>query len=297
MSASGTYADTNIGRRETLASEGGQGGATPFEVNLGTSEDGPATRAKKRRASIVYVVLVALGLLTFALDIEAGWRAAGLGLLFPGAGFIAAGGWPLLLLPVSLALFCASLIAWFESGMVVAPIAIWALSAVGAGLLAKEPVWIGSPFVALGLLVAFVAIVQSMGEKTRAAQLARREERVKILPTAAAVYQRAAAAPAPDGRELTPDQLAALRYDLDLALQPIESFEGLSVDRAIPDVCSALSDEQYRLCPCHGAGNLHAELPRLYQSRAAQCHRKEPQQEGLGLLALGTALGAFIDHI
>ena len=68
-------------------------------------------------------------------------HAAGLGLLLPGAGFIALGGWYLLLLPLTLGLFWLAVIAWFWAGMVVAPLGVWLGAAALAGALAGPGAW------------------------------------------------------------------------------------------------------------------------------------------------------------
>lgn len=199
--------------------------ATP--VFLGAPEDGPATRAKKRRTRIVYVLCVIVGLLPSLLGLAPALQAAGLGLLFPGAGFFSVGGWALLLVPLALALYGVSLIAWFGSGMISAPILIWLGSAGLAAGLAGEAGWsVGMPL-ALGLLVAYRLVSALRQRKARGALLQRREERRDYIPGAArAVNERATEAPPSDQRELSLEELQALRYNLDLALQPLDAFEG-----------------------------------------------------------------------
>jgi hypothetical protein len=56
------------------------------------------------------------------------------------------------------------------------------------------------------------------------------ERRRNFLPQSLAeVEVRAAVRPDAQARELTPDQLASLRYVLDRALQPVESFDGFDI--------------------------------------------------------------------
>ncbi|CAN7577656.1 hypothetical protein [Pseudomonas umsongensis] len=196
-------------------------------VHLGANKDGPVTRAKKRRTSILYALFALLGLAPSVLGAHAALQAFGLGLLFPGAGFFSIGGWALLLVPLTLVLYLVALIAWFGSGMIVAPIFIWLGSALLAAALAGEAPWpIGAT-----LAVALFALYRIRGaikqRKAKAQLVKRREERSTYLPTATrAVTTRATEAPPADKRELSLDEIQALRFNLDLALQPVGSFEG-----------------------------------------------------------------------
>ncbi|EJM24357.1 hypothetical protein PMI22_00768 [Pseudomonas sp. GM21] len=197
---------------------------TPF---LGAPEDGPVTRAKKMRTRIIYILCVVGGLLPWLLGAAPALQAASLGLLFPGAGFFAVGGWALVLVPLVLALYGISLVAWFGSGMISAPIVIWLGSAALAAALAGDATWSAGPPLALGLLVVYRVISARRQGKAHKALLKRREERLQFLPEAIReVGLRATEPPPADERELSPVELQVLRYNLDLALQPVERFEG-----------------------------------------------------------------------
>ncbi|MDF3842977.1 hypothetical protein P3W55_14795 [Pseudomonas citronellolis] len=137
------------------------------------------------------------------------------------------GGWALLLVPLVLALYGVALIAWFGSGMISAPIFVWLGSAALAATLAGTTSWhLGMPL-ALGLLLIYRLVSAHRQRKANLAMLQRREERSRSLPAAAqAVVARATEAPAADTRELSLEELQALRYNLDLALQPLEGFDG-----------------------------------------------------------------------
>jgi hypothetical protein len=102
---------------------------------------GPVTASRLRRTAWIYAVLCTIGILPALLGASPGLQAAGLGLWFPGAGFLASGGWSLLLLPLTAVLFGASLIAWFGAGMVVAPVFVWGGAALLAGALAGDGIW------------------------------------------------------------------------------------------------------------------------------------------------------------
>ncbi|MGQ4828355.1 hypothetical protein ACQ10I_19305, partial [Enterococcus faecalis] len=81
--------------------------------------------------------LVLLGATPLLLGMAPAWRAAGLGLWAPGAGFLVSGGWIAALFPLVLVLFVAALIAWFWAGMVIAPAIVWLGSAALAGVMAR----------------------------------------------------------------------------------------------------------------------------------------------------------------
>jgi hypothetical protein len=68
---------------------------------------------RQRRTTIAYVAACATGLLPTLLDMSPALRAAGLGLIFPGAGFLTQGPFGLLLALVSIAVFAAGFVAWF----------------------------------------------------------------------------------------------------------------------------------------------------------------------------------------
>lgn len=66
---------------------------------------GPITAKLQNRVLITYLAMAALGVLIASLGSSHYFQVAGIGLLFPGAGFIAAGGWSFLLLPLGLSYF------------------------------------------------------------------------------------------------------------------------------------------------------------------------------------------------
>ena len=188
---------------------------------------GPITAARQRRTAFIYAMICVLGLLPWFAGMSASARAVGLGLWFPGAGFLAAGGWATLLMPVTVVLFAVALFAWFGSGMLVAPIIVWIGAAFAAGAVTGGEIATASPYAVIALVaVAFVSVRRKI-QSVKAAGLAKLEERNRYLPAAVTgVIQRAAPPTPADGRELTAEDLAALRYALDRALQPISELGG-----------------------------------------------------------------------
>jgi hypothetical protein len=188
---------------------------------------GPVTRARLRRTGVVYLLTLAIG--AALVSTRSGfWGATGVGLWFPGAGFLAAGGWWWTLMPIVLLVFVMSLIAWFGSGFTTAPPVIWFGAALLAGWAAAGEsvsmvgVVAAGEFVGIGTVGGLLA-----ARRSHKATLRRRAERLAYLP--AAVSNATAAATAPPSRgelELGPDALAALRYVIDRGLQKPGDFTG-----------------------------------------------------------------------
>jgi hypothetical protein len=188
---------------------------------------GPVTAARQRRTALIYATTCVVGLLPWLIGMSAGTRAAGLGLWFPGAGFLAVGGWALLLVPVTWVLFALALFAWFGSGMVVAPIIVWMGAALAAGSMAHAEIVTASPYAVPALVALAFGYVYRRTQSLKRAGLAERDERNRYLPAAIVeVIARATPVASATERELTAEDLAALRYVLDRALQPIGELNG-----------------------------------------------------------------------
>ncbi|MBV9510578.1 MAG: hypothetical protein JO303_09895 [Caulobacteraceae bacterium] len=196
----------------------------------GDGRPGPVTAARLRRTFMAYIVFLILGAAPLATSLGAAWRAAGVGLWFPGAGFLADGGWAVLLLPIALALFATAVFAWFGSGMILAPAVIWLGSAALAGALAGERIWTPGPFIAAFLLAGAAAEAARRATLRRRAGAAVLRTRTEGLPKAEAAYaERVDLAAPPSVGELSREDLSAVRYALDRALQPLEAFNGYDI--------------------------------------------------------------------
>jgi hypothetical protein len=191
---------------------------------------GPITAARQRRTTIVYATVFLLGLLPLVIGASPAWQAIGLGLWLPGGGFVAVGGWTILLFPLTLALFVASLVAWFWAGMVIAPITVWLGAAMLAGAMTGESIWPGSYLVVAASMTAVAYAFYRRSEKRRVKGEKRFAARSAFLPNSLAeVTIRAAATPDPTKREMSAEDLASLRYVLDRALQPVDQFNGFDI--------------------------------------------------------------------
>jgi len=196
----------------------------------GSNHKGPVTAARQRRTAMIYGALCLLGALPLLLGASAPLRAAGVGLWIPGGGFLADGGWVSLLFPIALVLFVASLVTWFWCGMVLAPLTVWLGSAALAYGLAGEKIWIGGPWLAAASAVmvglAFHRRAVAQGTKARAKAAARD---AYVPESLAEVKVRAAAVAVATAREMDDEQLSALRYLLDRALQPVDQWGGFDI--------------------------------------------------------------------
>ena len=196
----------------------------------GSTRKGPVTAARQRRTAIVYALACLVGALPLALGSPASLQAAGIGLWLPGAGFLAVGGWGPLLFPLTLAVFVASLVAWFWAGMVTAPLLVWLGSAALAGAIAPERIWAGGPWVAAACVAAVCAPFYRRAARQKREGFAKAVARQAFVPASLAEVQvQAAATPDAGAREMGTEELAALRYLLDRALQPIDAWGGFDI--------------------------------------------------------------------
>jgi hypothetical protein len=240
---------------------------------------GPITAAKLRRTAVLYAAVCALGLMPSLLGLSPALEAAGLGLWFPGAGFLASGGWSLLLIPLTALLFGLAVFAWFGAAMLPAPIAIWLGAAALAGALAGPENWAFAPIAVPALTAAGALALHRRNEAQRAAGRAARAERSAFLPRELARVAEWTATPAPDRRELSPEQLAHARYLFDRALQPIGQLSGF--DRIDQFQTSALryqvNHAGYTLAElqCHYTPSFHGYLSQAQRNLIEQYVQKQ----------------------
>lgn len=223
------------------------------------------SRARERRTLFVYACCAAVGLMPTLLDMAPAWRAAGLGLLFPGAGFLSLGLLGIVFAAFTLALFVVAMIAWFGAGMVIAPVIVWLGAAGLAFAFASDASWAPAPFITVTATVAWLIHMRLKAAKTEAANIVARDARNQFLPEAlTSLRQNQLPTKSSSERELDLAQLHLLRYALDRALQPVESFDGFdkidqfqtaSIRYQINALSYALS-----LAQCHYTPNFHGYL-------------------------------------
>ncbi|MCY4566072.1 MAG: hypothetical protein OXE40_16505 [Gammaproteobacteria bacterium] len=200
---------------------------------------GPVTTAKQTRAKIFYLALAGFGFTLALLGGSSGLQAFGLGMVFPGAGFLQYLGdswfWTaahLLLFLFSAAAFRFSLFyLWFFTGNAVGPVAIWFLSALGAGLMNHQHQFEAAPVLVLALLIGSVGFFRRANRKVRRT---RKESLERRRAAIAEAKIRAPASPIDPAtglrevKELSPEDLKLLRYAYDRSLQPVDEWNGFT---------------------------------------------------------------------
>jgi hypothetical protein len=188
---------------------------------------GPVTSARHRRTALIYAAMLLVGILPILFNLSAASQATGLGLWFPGGGFVAVGGWAILLFPITIALFALAVFAWFGAGMVLAPIIIWLGSALAAGAMAGDAIWPAAPFFLAAIVIGVATYAYSRYNTRKKSELAKLEARNRYLPEAITEAATIAVPVLPPSeRELSREDLSALRYGFDRALQPVGQING-----------------------------------------------------------------------
>lgn len=240
---------------------------------------GLRTRVLLRRTLCAYLLLCMTGALPWLLDASPALQALGWGLWFPGAGFIASGALALLLVPLSVLLFLVSLFLWFGSGNILAPLAVWLLSSLLAGALAQAPNAL-TPLLVAGLTLATSAWLLLGARSRKRKSLARRNQRLETLPgTIEQLRRKAAENPAPEYRELSLEDLGAVRYLLERGLAPVEGLEGLEVIEQFQPAALRyqIFDLQYSLAlaQCHYTPNFHGYMSQAQRNLIEKVTRPE----------------------
>src|SRR5579871_6667394 len=170
---------------------------------------GPVTSGRHRRNAVIYAAMCVLGILPTLLGMSPEMQAAGLGLWIPGGGFLAVGGWAILLFPLTIAIFALAVFAWFGAGMVLAPIIVWLGAALLAGHMVDQP-WLLAPYLVAATVVGIGVYEFRRRHARKTAELTKLEARKRSIGTAIAeAIEVAAPVPSTAERELTPDDLAA----------------------------------------------------------------------------------------
>ena len=239
---------------------------TPSKVSIPLHpERGSVSARLARRTLFAYLVFCVAGALPLLLGASAEWQAFGLGLWMPGGGFLAVGGWGLAGFALSLVLFAAAWFLWFFMGAIVLIPSVWLAAALVAPAYVGDGIQPYAPWLA-GIIPAAVLVwrhVLSLRRVNR--ELVRRDELNAMLPKALAnLHARATAAAAPDARELSEEQLMALRYAYDRALQPLDQFNGFNIidqfrESAIRYQLNKLG-YALALAQCHYLPNFHGYL-------------------------------------
>ena len=207
-----------------------------------TRMHGPLTARRLRRTYAGLLAVYLLGVLPILLGAGVQWKAFGLGLLFPGAGFLYAGG---ILGPVfaiaSVAAFAVIMFIWWARGVLLAPPGVL----VGTALLSAA--WIeggtGVGWMEWGIPGAVAALHAGFAVRRRATFAKARARAADINPVIVAATPLLRDHPVAARDEMPAGQIGEYRRMLDLALQPVDSWNGFPMNDTWQD--GAL---RYQIC-------------------------------------------------
>ena len=209
---------------------------------------GPVTAHRLLRLLAGYLAVVASGAGLLHAPLPDGWQIFGLGLMLPGAGFLAhadlctTGGIGHMALALgALALFGLSVLIWFATGNIVAPPLAWVGTAMWAAAMDHGP--ISPPVADLAHAVAGIAALapwlawpawMAFARRQRRqdnAYLRQIQPRIHEIFTAPTMPASEGAFPLSRGEATAPPEMSLthlqrVRFALDRALQPVPSFEG-----------------------------------------------------------------------
>lgn len=183
--------------------------------------DGPVTTRRRRRVLTIWLLAGAAGsILGFVVP---SWAAFGLGLWFPGAGFLQAAA-PFAFL-VTLLVFAVSLALWLLCGMFAAPLAVW----IGSAALAQALTGAEGGVAVQAAVPAFAIAGLLTLEWRRRRAIPARIDKLRDLNRHLATVVPSLPAPTwPVAAPLDAEQIGALRLTLDLALQPLARWDGFT---------------------------------------------------------------------
>lgn len=193
---------------------------------------GPVTQSRIVRSATGYLTVFVIGCALAQGSQQAGWNAFGLGLMWPGAGFLCQGDsssegvWLLRggLAGLAALSFVAAVAAWFATGNILLPAAVWFVAALTSatwqdGVCGPASLWAVPLALFLGGVAAGcgVMLYRVRALKIRSsddAYVAGTEARCAVITTPV------------DPDEFSFSDLCRMRFLLDRALQPVEAFEG-----------------------------------------------------------------------
>jgi hypothetical protein len=207
-----------------------------------TKANGPLTARRLRGFYLMLAAVFAGGIAPILLGASAQWKAFGLGLLFPGAGLLYAGdiiGVVGALL--SVAAFAVIMFIWWARGVILGPPAVL----VGTALLGAA--WIkggsGVAWMELAIPAAVVALHGWLAFKRRKTFVIAQEKGAALNAIITRVEPILRDYPVAAAEEMPKAQIGEFRRMMDLALQPVDSWNGFSRDDTWQD--GAL---RYQIC-------------------------------------------------
>ena len=200
------------------------------------SAHGPVTTARRRRTAALYAALFLVGTALAVFGGSPNMTALGLGLLVPGGGFLSyAAGDPLQVSTHvgmalgTMSLFGGALVAWFGSGNVVGLVAVWLGSAAWAAGMTHCETWPQAVIVVPSVIAMGACLQWLIARQQFRRALNRRSARNDFLQATHAVETPTSAVDGlPLVDELSREDVSAMRFLFDRALQPVDEFNGYS---------------------------------------------------------------------
>ena len=204
--------------------------------------NGPLTAYRLRRFYAWMAVIFVLAMAPVVLGMSPAWKAFGLGLIFPGGGFLYAGGVAgVVLALLSMAAFAYLMFIWWARGVILAPPGVMIATALlSAWMVGKGPGVAAMQYLVPGGVVVLHGWLASKRKAAFTRQQARGAELNTILAKSEPILREAPIEASP---EMPDGQVAEFRRMLDLALQPVDSWTGFSMDDTWQD--GAL---RYQIC-------------------------------------------------
>lgn len=227
----------------------------------------------QRRTLCQYTVMSFFALWVFYNASNPAYRAAALGLLFPGAGFTAIPSFlSYAVFLVTLVLIPVSIFVWFGMGGILFPITLWFGSAALAGYLAAgQSIIQQSAIVWATICFGGIAWVMNYAARLNAAGYTKAQERNRYLVQAVQEQMaNASPPPPPESRELDLETLRHVQWILERGLSPkddfsyhdiIDQFQPAALRYQLYGTADALSVYQ-----SHYAPGFHGYLSRASQN-------------------------------
>ncbi|KAI1872775.1 uncharacterized protein JN550_003649 [Neoarthrinium moseri] len=249
----------------------------------------------QRRTLYQYLGLSLAGLWVFHNVSNTSYRAAALGLLFPGAGFTAVATIPsILAFLATVVLIPVTVFIWFAMGGIFFPLALWFGSSVAASFMAGDKLFDQAPIFWAMFCYGGALWLMSNARSLNAAGYSKAQERNKYLVKAVQEQQATAVpAPIPGSRELSLETLRHVQHVLERGLSArddfsyhdvIDQFQTGAVRYQLYGVVDVLS-----LYQCHYVPGFHG-----YLSKASQnCIEKSLQKKIMSYWKWESIFGRF----
>jgi hypothetical protein len=212
------------------------------QIPTRTAPHGPLTAYRLRRLYAFLALEFLLGIAPLLLGWSSGWKAFGLGMIFPGAGFLYAGGLlGVVFAAISLAVFAVIMFLWWARGPILAPPTVVIVSAL------LSAAWIGEsggvPVLGYVIPAAVSGLHLYLAFKRRTGFAEQQAKGAAINTLLAKAEPILVDAPIEAAGEMPDSQVVEFRRMLDLALQPVDSWNGFTMDDTWQD--GAL---RYQIC-------------------------------------------------